>query len=92
TSGTFSTATEGAYSVAIGGSLTLLPASWNTQPAENVTYSICATNGTPRLAAASFTFEIPATESTLLLRLEAQNRTPFGETKRVGENEKMSGR
>ena len=52
TSGTFSTATEGAYSVAIGGSLTLLPASWNTQPAENVTYSICATNGTPRLAAA----------------------------------------
>ncbi len=51
TSGTFSTATVGTYDVAIGGSLTLLPASWNTQPAEGVIYRICATNGTPRLAA-----------------------------------------
>ncbi|MBP5225966.1 MAG: hypothetical protein J6336_01120 [Kiritimatiellae bacterium] len=61
-------------------------------PAGNLLAAAPLETRTPRLAAASFTFEIPATESTLLLRLEAQNRTPFGETKRVGENEKMSGR
>lgn len=52
TSGSYNTDVVGTNFVYLGGSITLLPAAWNTQPGAATAFRICATNGTPRLAAA----------------------------------------
>ena len=52
TSGEYYTGVAGENKVCIGNGMTLIPASWNTEPAPGVVYRICATNGSSRLGAA----------------------------------------
>lgn len=52
TSGKYYTDAAVTNNVSIGKGMTLVPSSWNTEPAPGVVYRICATNGLSRIKAA----------------------------------------
>ena len=52
TSGKYYTDAAATNNVSIGKGMTLVPSSWNTEPAPGVVYRICATNGISRIKAA----------------------------------------